>query len=40
VGMVGVGATHLILGIPAALGPDGLDDVARDCLAPMRERFG
>lgn len=40
VGMVGVGATHLILGMPAALGPAGLDDVVRDCLAPLRERFG
>jgi alkanesulfonate monooxygenase SsuD/methylene tetrahydromethanopterin reductase-like flavin-dependent oxidoreductase (luciferase family) len=40
VGMVGAGASHLILGIPAGLGPDGLDDVARDCLAPLRERFG
>jgi alkanesulfonate monooxygenase SsuD/methylene tetrahydromethanopterin reductase-like flavin-dependent oxidoreductase (luciferase family) len=34
------GATHLILGMPAALGPDGLDRVASDCLAPLRERLG
>ena len=40
VGLAGAGATHVVLGMPAALGPDGLDDVARDCLAPLRERFG
>jgi alkanesulfonate monooxygenase SsuD/methylene tetrahydromethanopterin reductase-like flavin-dependent oxidoreductase (luciferase family) len=31
------GATHVILGMPAALGPAGLDDVVRDCLVPLRE---
>jgi alkanesulfonate monooxygenase SsuD/methylene tetrahydromethanopterin reductase-like flavin-dependent oxidoreductase (luciferase family) len=40
VGLVGAGATHVILGMPAALGPGGLDEVARECLAPLRERFG
>ncbi|HEY3165268.1 MAG TPA: LLM class flavin-dependent oxidoreductase [Candidatus Limnocylindrales bacterium] len=40
VGMVGTGATHIILGMPAALGPAGLDEIARECLAPLRERFG
>jgi alkanesulfonate monooxygenase SsuD/methylene tetrahydromethanopterin reductase-like flavin-dependent oxidoreductase (luciferase family) len=39
-GLAEVGATHVILGMPAALGPAGLDDVARECLAPLRERFG
>jgi alkanesulfonate monooxygenase SsuD/methylene tetrahydromethanopterin reductase-like flavin-dependent oxidoreductase (luciferase family) len=39
VGLVGAGATHVILGLPAALGPAGLDEVARECLAPLRERF-
>lgn len=33
------GATHVILGMPAGLGPAGLDDVVRDCLQPLRERF-
>jgi alkanesulfonate monooxygenase SsuD/methylene tetrahydromethanopterin reductase-like flavin-dependent oxidoreductase (luciferase family) len=35
--MVRAGATHVILGMPAALGPSGLNDVARDCLRPIRE---
>lgn len=35
--MVAAGATHLILGMPAALGPAGLDAIARDCLIPLRE---
>jgi alkanesulfonate monooxygenase SsuD/methylene tetrahydromethanopterin reductase-like flavin-dependent oxidoreductase (luciferase family) len=39
-GLAAAGATHVVLGMPAALGPDGLDDVARQCLAPLRERFG
>jgi len=37
---VEAGATHVILGMPAALGPAGLDDVVRDCLRPLRDRFG
>jgi alkanesulfonate monooxygenase SsuD/methylene tetrahydromethanopterin reductase-like flavin-dependent oxidoreductase (luciferase family) len=32
-----VGATHIILGMPASLGPAGLDDIVRDCLIPLRE---
>ncbi|HEX2754567.1 MAG TPA: LLM class flavin-dependent oxidoreductase [Candidatus Limnocylindrales bacterium] len=40
IGLVGAGATHLILGMPAALGPDGLDEVVRDCLRPLRDRLG
>jgi len=34
------GATHLILGMPAPLGPDGLAAVAREVAAPLREAFG
>jgi alkanesulfonate monooxygenase SsuD/methylene tetrahydromethanopterin reductase-like flavin-dependent oxidoreductase (luciferase family) len=34
------GATHLVLGMPAPLGPAGLDDVVRDCLIPLREAVG
>ena len=40
VGLAAVGATHVILGMPAALGPDGLDDVVRDCLVPLRQKLG
>lgn len=36
-GLIAAGATHVILGMPAALGPAGLDDVARECLAPLRD---
>jgi alkanesulfonate monooxygenase SsuD/methylene tetrahydromethanopterin reductase-like flavin-dependent oxidoreductase (luciferase family) len=35
--LVGAGATHIVFGMPADLGPDGLDDVARDCLQPLRD---
>jgi alkanesulfonate monooxygenase SsuD/methylene tetrahydromethanopterin reductase-like flavin-dependent oxidoreductase (luciferase family) len=35
--LVRAGATHVILGMPADLGPDGLRDVARECLAPLRQ---
>lgn len=35
--MIDAGATHIILGMAAALGPAGLRDVARECLAPLRE---
>lgn len=34
---IGAGATHVILGMPASLGPAGLDDIVRDCLIPLRE---
>ena len=40
IGLAAAGATHLILGMPASLGPRGLDAVARECLAPLRERLG
>jgi alkanesulfonate monooxygenase SsuD/methylene tetrahydromethanopterin reductase-like flavin-dependent oxidoreductase (luciferase family) len=36
----GAGATHLILGMPARLGPDGLADVAREVATPLREAIG
>jgi alkanesulfonate monooxygenase SsuD/methylene tetrahydromethanopterin reductase-like flavin-dependent oxidoreductase (luciferase family) len=39
-GLVAAGATHVVLGLPAELGPDGLDALARDCLAPLRDAFG
>lgn len=35
--MIAAGATHIILGMPAALGPAGLDDLASDCLLPLRD---
>jgi alkanesulfonate monooxygenase SsuD/methylene tetrahydromethanopterin reductase-like flavin-dependent oxidoreductase (luciferase family) len=38
--LVRAGATHMILGMPAGLGPDGLDDVAREVAAPLREALG
>jgi alkanesulfonate monooxygenase SsuD/methylene tetrahydromethanopterin reductase-like flavin-dependent oxidoreductase (luciferase family) len=34
------GATHLILGMPARLGPEGLSAVARDVAIPLREALG
>lgn len=36
----GAGATHLILGMPARLGPDGLDAVADEVAKPLRDRLG
>ncbi len=39
-GLVGTGATHIVLGMPSMLGPAGLDDVARECLGPLRDAFG
>jgi alkanesulfonate monooxygenase SsuD/methylene tetrahydromethanopterin reductase-like flavin-dependent oxidoreductase (luciferase family) len=39
-GLVDAGATHVILGMPASLGPNGLDEVVRDCLVPLRDRVG
>jgi len=34
------GATHLILGMPASLGADGVDAVARDVAIPLRDAIG
>ena len=34
------GATHLILGMPAALGPTVLETVAREIAEPLREAIG
>ena len=34
---VRAGASHVILGMPAELGPAGLDEVVRDALVPLRE---
>ena len=34
------GATHVILGMPARLGPDGLTSVARDVAEPLRQALG
>jgi alkanesulfonate monooxygenase SsuD/methylene tetrahydromethanopterin reductase-like flavin-dependent oxidoreductase (luciferase family) len=34
------GATHLVLGMPARLGPDGLTAVAREVADPLREALG
>ena len=39
-GLVAAGATHVVLGLPAELGPAGLDALARECLAPLRDAFG
>ena len=38
--LIGAGATQIVLGMPAALGPRGLDEVVRDCLVPLRESVG
>jgi alkanesulfonate monooxygenase SsuD/methylene tetrahydromethanopterin reductase-like flavin-dependent oxidoreductase (luciferase family) len=38
--LVAAGATEIVLGMPAALGPAGLDDVHRDILLPLREASG
>jgi alkanesulfonate monooxygenase SsuD/methylene tetrahydromethanopterin reductase-like flavin-dependent oxidoreductase (luciferase family) len=37
IAFVRAGATHMILGMPARLGPDGLDAVAREVAIPLRE---
>ena len=37
---VGLGATHVILGIAPSLGPAGVDAVAREVAEPLREAFG
>jgi alkanesulfonate monooxygenase SsuD/methylene tetrahydromethanopterin reductase-like flavin-dependent oxidoreductase (luciferase family) len=34
------GATHIILGMPPALGPVGVDAVAREVAVPLREALG
>jgi alkanesulfonate monooxygenase SsuD/methylene tetrahydromethanopterin reductase-like flavin-dependent oxidoreductase (luciferase family) len=34
------GATHVILGMPPRLGPDGVDAIARDVAMPFREALG
>ena len=39
-GLIAAGATHIVLGMPAALGPSGLDEVVRDCLVPLRDATG
>jgi len=39
-GLMAAGATHIVFGMPAALGPSGLDDVDRDCVAPLRDASG
>ena len=33
--MRAAGATHLILGLPAALAPEGLDDLVREVAEPL-----
>jgi alkanesulfonate monooxygenase SsuD/methylene tetrahydromethanopterin reductase-like flavin-dependent oxidoreductase (luciferase family) len=38
--MVGAGATEMVIGVPAALGPQGLEDAHRDVLGPLRDAFG
>jgi alkanesulfonate monooxygenase SsuD/methylene tetrahydromethanopterin reductase-like flavin-dependent oxidoreductase (luciferase family) len=37
VASVRAGASHVIFGMPASLGPAGLDDIVRECLVPLRE---
>jgi alkanesulfonate monooxygenase SsuD/methylene tetrahydromethanopterin reductase-like flavin-dependent oxidoreductase (luciferase family) len=39
-GLIDAGATHVVLGMPADLGPRGLEDVAVECLAPLRDAAG
>jgi alkanesulfonate monooxygenase SsuD/methylene tetrahydromethanopterin reductase-like flavin-dependent oxidoreductase (luciferase family) len=38
--LIGAGATHVILGIPADLGPSALDAVADELVKPLRAEFG
>jgi alkanesulfonate monooxygenase SsuD/methylene tetrahydromethanopterin reductase-like flavin-dependent oxidoreductase (luciferase family) len=38
--LVEAGATEVILGMPASLGPAGLDDVHRELLRPLRDATG
>jgi alkanesulfonate monooxygenase SsuD/methylene tetrahydromethanopterin reductase-like flavin-dependent oxidoreductase (luciferase family) len=39
-GLITAGATHVILGIPADLGPSALDAVAEELVGPLRAEFG
>ncbi len=39
-GLLDAGATHIVLGMPAELGPKGLDVLVDDCLRPLRDRTG
>jgi alkanesulfonate monooxygenase SsuD/methylene tetrahydromethanopterin reductase-like flavin-dependent oxidoreductase (luciferase family) len=39
-GLIGAGATHLILGIPSDLGPSALDAVAAELVGPLRAELG
>jgi alkanesulfonate monooxygenase SsuD/methylene tetrahydromethanopterin reductase-like flavin-dependent oxidoreductase (luciferase family) len=39
-GLIGAGATHIVLGMPSELGPTGLGDVVDDCLRPLRDTTG
>lgn len=36
-GSIEAGASHVVFGMPAVLGPAGLDEVVRDCLVPIRD---
>ena len=38
--MAAAGATEMVIGIPAALGPRGLEDAHRDVLGPLRAEHG
>jgi alkanesulfonate monooxygenase SsuD/methylene tetrahydromethanopterin reductase-like flavin-dependent oxidoreductase (luciferase family) len=38
--MVAAGATEVVIGVPAALGPRGFEDAHRDVLGPLRAEFG
>jgi alkanesulfonate monooxygenase SsuD/methylene tetrahydromethanopterin reductase-like flavin-dependent oxidoreductase (luciferase family) len=40
IAMAGAGATEMIVGIPASLGPRGLEDAHRDVLGPLRSELG
>jgi alkanesulfonate monooxygenase SsuD/methylene tetrahydromethanopterin reductase-like flavin-dependent oxidoreductase (luciferase family) len=35
-GLIATGATHIVFGMPADLGPAGLDDVTRELVEPLR----
>jgi alkanesulfonate monooxygenase SsuD/methylene tetrahydromethanopterin reductase-like flavin-dependent oxidoreductase (luciferase family) len=39
-GFLGAGATEVVLGLPARLGPEGLRRVAREVAEPLREAIG
>ncbi len=38
--MAAAGATEMVIGIPAGLGPRGLEDAHRDVLGPLRAELG